>query len=185
MYPALLRTNALKVDPKLIHRLFYPQVPAVLSAKLKGRVSAMPVVSYAAVSDSPPLVAVACNPKGFTCKLAIKARAFSLSLLGRSQLGALEKLAATSGAKASDKLKAAGLDHRQGAELRVPVIESAEATLECRLRSKVTLGDHLLLVGLVEAAYSTAAFSEFWDFHSYRPVLYTGWTDRMTTYSED
>ena len=184
MYPARLHIMALKVDPKLIHRLFYPQVPAVLSAEFKGKVSAMPVVSYASVSDSPPLVAVACNPNGFTCKLAVKAKAFSLSMLDRAHLGAVETLATTSGAKVKDKLKAAGLDHDSGDRLPVPVIKGAEATLECSLKSKVRLGDHLLLVGRVEAAYSKGAFSEFWDFRRYRPILYTGWKDRMTTYPD-
>jgi flavin reductase (DIM6/NTAB) family NADH-FMN oxidoreductase RutF len=174
----------MRVDPKLIHRLFYPQVAAVLSAEFKGKVSAMPVVSYASVSDSPPLVAVACNPNGFTCKLAVKAKAFSLSMLDRAHLGAVETLATTSGAKVKDKLKAAGLDHGSGDRLPVPVIKGAEATLQCSLKSKVRLGDHVLLVGRVEAAYSKGAFSEFWDFRRYRPILYTGWKDRMTTYPD-
>jgi flavin reductase (DIM6/NTAB) family NADH-FMN oxidoreductase RutF len=171
-----------KVDPKLIHRLFYPQVPAILSAQLSNRVSAMPVVSYAAVSDSPPLVAVACNPVGFTCKLALKAKGFSLSLLDRKQLSVFDKLATTSGSKVPDKLKAAGLAHKRGTRLAVPIIEEAEATLECMLHSRHKLGDHLLLVGRVVSAYSSGAFSDFWDFRRYRPILYTGWTDRMTTY---
>jgi len=173
-----------KVDPKLIHRLFYPQVPALLSAGFKGRITAMPVVSYAAVSDSPPLVAVACNPEGFTCKLAVRSKAFSLSFLRKDYLATFEKLATTSGTREKDKLKAAGLKHGPGSELPVPVIEGAEATLECRLRSKARMGDHLLLVGRVEAAYASRAFSEFWDFRAYRPILYTGWTDRMTTYRD-
>lgn len=172
----------MKVDPSLIHRLFYPQVPLVMSAQSKGRVSAMPVVSYASVSDSPPLVAVACNPAGFTCKLARKAGSFSLSVLSRDHAEVIARMATTSGAKTRDKLADLGLRHTPGTKLDVPVVEAAIATLECRVKSRKKLGDHLLLVGRVEAAYASGAFTGFWDFASYRPLLYTGWRDGLTTY---
>lgn len=171
----------MEVDPSLIHRLFYPQVPLVMAAQLGGRVSAMPVVSYASVSDSPPMVAVACNPMGFTCKLAQKAGSFSLSLLDRGALAAFARLATVSGAKVKDKLADAGLEHGVGNKLKVPVIRSASATLECRLRSKKRTGDHLLLIAQVRDARSNDAFAEFWDYNRYKPLLYTGWRDGMTT----
>lgn len=143
----------------------------------------MPVVSYASVSDKPPMIAVACNPEGFTCKLALRARSFSLSLLDRGHVDAFARLATLSGAKVRDKLSDAGLEHVAGRKLKVPVIKLASATLECRLKAKEKTGDHLLLVGIVESAYSNAAFTDFWDYSKYRPLLYTGWRDGMTTYS--
>lgn len=175
---------SVKVDPSLIHRLFYPQVPLVMSAAYMGRVTAMPVVSYASVSDTPPMVVVACNPSSFTCKLAQRAGAFSLSVLDRGQVEALSSLATLSGAKVKDKLAAAGLRHANGERLKVPVIEGSLATLECRLKSKRRTGDHLLLVAEVEAASAASTFTDFWDYSKYRPVLYTGWRDGMTTYPE-
>ena len=171
----------MNVNLSLIHRLFYPQVPLVMSVQYRGRVSAMPVVSYASVSDSPPMVAVACNPEGFTCKLAQKAGSFSLTLLGRDSIAAFARLATASGSKTRDKLADAGLRHGVGEKLRVPVIEGAFATLECRLTSAKKTGDHLLLVARVAAGRSTGAFTDFWDYSLYRPLLYTGWKDGMTT----
>ncbi|MDG7007408.1 MAG: flavin reductase [Nitrososphaerota archaeon] len=172
----------MKVEPSLIHRLFYPQVPLVMACQYRGRVSAMPVVSYASVSDSPPMVAVSCTPGGFTCRLAQKAGSFSLSLLDRRHLKALARLATVSGAKVKDKLTDAGLEHSEGAGLKVPVIKGSHATLECELKSKNRTGDHLLLVAQVRAARSTGAFTDFWDYSQYDPILYTGWKDGMTTY---
>jgi len=172
----------LEVDFKLIHRLFYPQVPAVLSTRHRGRTAAMPVVSYASVSDSPPLVAIACNPDAFTCKLALKSRAFSLSMVPYSELKAVERLAEVRGSSVKDKLAAVGLSHRKGGKLPVPVLERAEATLECKLSRTVKTGDHLLVIGQVVAAHATASFSDFWDFSRYSPILYTGWKGGMTTY---
>ena len=171
----------MKVDPSLIHRLFYPQVPAVLSAMTGKRVSAMPVVSYTSVSDSPPMVAVSSAPTHFTCKLVLEAGSFSLCILDRDHAGAIARLASVSGAKVEDKLSDAGLKYTKGERLKVPVIQRAAATLECSLASKKRLGDHLLLVGEVRAARASEAFDGFWDFARYRPLLYTGWREGLTT----
>ena len=174
----------MKVDPSLIHRLFYPQIPLIMSAQSRGRVSAMPVVSYASISDKPPLVAVACNPAGFTCKLATKAGSFSLSVLDRSRADAISRLATISGAKAKDKLAEAGIQHSTGSKVNVPVLKVALATIECSLEARRRFGDHALLVGRVEAAYASEGFGSFWDFTKYKPFLYTGWRDGLTSYPE-
>jgi flavin reductase (DIM6/NTAB) family NADH-FMN oxidoreductase RutF len=174
----------LKVDPSLVHRLFYPQVPLVMAARSGRRVSAMPVVSYASVSDAPALVAVSCRPEGFTCGLARKARSFSLSILEKAHAGALERLATGSGAKVSDKLREAGLAYAVGGTLKVPVLDDAVATLECSLRYSRKFGDHVLLVAKVEDAWASEAFTDSWDFARYRPLLYSGWKGGLTIFSE-
>lgn len=172
----------MEVDPSLIHRLFYPQVPAVMSVMLGKRVSAMPVVSYSSVSDAPPLITVACRPSGYTCRLAQKAGSFSLCILDGDHTKAIARLATVSGAQVKDKLSDAGLKYVRGTKLKVPIIEESVASLECVLKSKKRLGDHLLLVSQVMAAHAADSFNEFWDFASYRPLLYTGWRDGLTTY---
>ena len=174
----------MKVEPALIHRLFYPQVPVVMAALMKGRVSAMPVVSYASLSDSPPLVAVSCNPGSFTCKLAVRAGSFSLSLLDRSHSDEIARLATAHGTEVRDKLADAGIEYALGSKLNVPLPKQAAASLECALKSKARHGDHLLLVGLVKAAHASDSFTDFWDFNSYRPLLYTGWKGGLSTFPE-
>jgi flavin reductase (DIM6/NTAB) family NADH-FMN oxidoreductase RutF len=143
----------------------------------------MPVVSYCSVSDSPPMVAVACFRDGFTCRLALKSRAFSLCILDSSHVKKMESLAATSGSKVRDKLAAAGLKHFDGKEAKAPVIEGATATLLCDLKSSKAYGDHVMLVGEVKGAEASSAFRGSWDFRRYSPVLYTGWDGGMTTYA--
>jgi 3-hydroxy-9,10-secoandrosta-1,3,5(10)-triene-9,17-dione monooxygenase reductase component len=142
----------------------------------------MPVVSYASVSDSPPLVAVSCTPHAFTYRLSVKARAFSLCLLDSGRMGAMERLASISGAKVRDKLSEAGLRHSPGTKVDAPVLDDSVATIECTLSSRRSFGDHVLLVGRVEACYASDDFAEFWTFARYRPILYTGWKEGMTTY---
>jgi flavin reductase (DIM6/NTAB) family NADH-FMN oxidoreductase RutF len=172
----------MKVEFSRLHRLFYPQVPLVLSARHGDRVSAMPVVSYVSISDAPPLLGVACTPHTFTYKLALKARCFSLTLLDEGELGAIERLATVSGAKVEDKLAEVGLRHTRGTKVGAPVIAGAAATIECSVSSKRRMGDHTMLVGKAEACYASEDFSDFWRFEKYRPILYTGWKDGMTTY---
>ena len=145
----------MKVDPSLIHRLFYPQVPAILSAMVGKRVSAMPVVSYTSVSDSPPMVAVSSAPSHYTCKLVLEAGSFSLCVLDRDHAGAIARLASVGGGKVEDKLADAGLEYSKGEKLKVPIIKGSAATLECKLAAKRRFGDHLLLVGEVTPTIST------------------------------
>jgi len=173
----------MKVDNALIHRLFYPQVPLVMSVEHAGRVSAMPVVSYSSVSDSPPMVAVSCLRDGFTCQLALKARSFSLCILEMKHADAVARLGSTSGSLVKDKLAAAGLRHKRGSALRVPVIVGAVASLECALKSRRGIGDHFMLIGEVKAARAEPAFTDYWDFEKYVPILYAGWQDGLATYT--
>jgi len=128
------------------------------------------------------LIGVACQSSSFTLKLALASKAFSLCLLDRSRIHAIERLATRSGSQVEDKLTDAGLDYEKGSKLDVPIIKVAEATLECQLHSRIRLGDHVMLVGLVKACNASDKFRDFWDFKRYRAVLYTGWRDGMTTY---
>jgi flavin reductase (DIM6/NTAB) family NADH-FMN oxidoreductase RutF len=172
----------LKVEFSKMHRLFYPQVPLVLCACVEDRVSAMPVVSYAAVSESPPMMAVSCNPNAFTFKLAARARAFSLCLLDSSRLGAMEKLATISGAKVKDKLREAALGYHLDSRMKAPVIDGSVAVIGCVLHSTRKVGDHALLIGSVRDCTARGDFSDFWSYKKYRPILYTGWRDGLSTY---
>lgn len=170
------------IDPSKVHRLFYPDVPAVMCSSYGGRVSAMPVVSYSSLSEDPPLIGVSCSPRGFTCGLALKSGRFSLCWLDRRFTDAFGKLATTSGRDSADKLASAGLKHSRGKALDVPVVSQAVAVLECSVASRARFGDHVLLVGSVKAAYASSDFRDYWRFKAYRPILYTGWQGGLSVY---
>jgi flavin reductase (DIM6/NTAB) family NADH-FMN oxidoreductase RutF len=171
-----------KIDTSLVHRLFYPAVPALLCASAGKRVSAMPVVSYLSISSSPPIIGVACFKGNFTMRLAIDSGEFSLCLVDRTMIVPMSFLATQSGRRFADKLEAAGLKHRPGRTVRAPVISGSVAVLECSVSSCKRLGDHSLLIGKVEAAYATKDFREYWRFKEYSPILYTGWRKGLRTY---
>ena len=142
----------------------------------------MPVTSYSSVSNVPPLVAVSCYPDAFTSRVILRSRAFSLCFLDRNHIPAIEFLATHSGRMSTDKLSDAGLGHKEGKKLAVPVIDGSAAALECTLRTKRKVGDHVLMVGKVEAAYASEDFKDYWRFRDYKPIMYTGWRGRLTTF---
>ncbi len=168
-----------KLRPALAHRLFYPGVAAVLAAQAGNTVAAMPVVSYAALSEKPPLFGVSCAKDSFTLRTSIAAGAFSISLLGDKYVGALSSLASRKGRDGADKLDGAGLKHSKGAKLGAPIILGAKAVLECKLIRTLKMGDHFLLVGRIESAMASNDFRDYWRFRSYRPMLYAGWKRGM------
>jgi len=161
------------VDLSKVYRLLYPAVPAIISCSDRGMIYAMPVVSIIALSNSPPLVGVASTPSHATHQAIVNVRSFSLSWVDASLVHSLEVLGTTPHA-AVDKLQTAGLKHSRGKSLDVPIVEGAVAALECVLYAKQTLGDHVLLVGKVHAAWASEDFQEYWKFEKYQPVLYNG-----------
>ena len=170
------------LDTSLVHRLFYPAVPALLCASAGKKATAMPVVSYLSISSEPALVGIACASGSFTARLAASAGEFTLCLLDESMVGAMAYLAEHSGRAVDDKIAAAGLKHAPGRKVRAPVISGSVAVLECALHSRRKMGDHHLLVGRVRVAYTSADFRDYWRFRSYRPILFRGWRGALRTY---
>jgi flavin reductase (DIM6/NTAB) family NADH-FMN oxidoreductase RutF len=139
----------------------------------------MPVISYLALSERPPLLGVSCSKDSFTLRIASASSAFSLCLLGEEHANAIAFLASRRGKKGRDKLRDAGLKHERCSRLPVPIILGSAAALECSLTRTVRLGDHVLLVGRIEAARATSDFRNYWSFSSYHPLLYAGWRRGM------
>ncbi len=161
------------VEGSKVYRLFYPQVPAVVSCEDRGLVYAMPVVSTLSISNNPPLIGVASSPSHRTHQAISSAGCFSLCWLDSSQVRSLEFLGA-SPPTGQDKLHTAGLRHSRGKALSVPLIDGSVASLECSLYGRHMLGDHELLIGKVQAAHASDDFMDYWQFKAYNPVLYAG-----------
>jgi flavin reductase (DIM6/NTAB) family NADH-FMN oxidoreductase RutF len=161
------------IDPSKVYRLLYPAVPAIMACEDAGLTYAMPVVSVISISGTPPLVGIASSPSHSTHQAVVRAGCFSLSWVDASLAHSVDVLGTTQ-RTTEDKLSAAGLAHTPGEKLAVPMIEAAVASLECSLHSRLTLGDHELLVGMVESARASDDFQEYWGFQTYEPLLYAG-----------
>jgi flavin reductase (DIM6/NTAB) family NADH-FMN oxidoreductase RutF len=73
-----------------------------------------------------------------------------------------------------DKIRAAGLTWMPGCGTSAPVVSEAAATLECTVNQVIPLGDTDLVVGNVVSTRTTPDFSEYWQFITYKPLIYFG-----------
>lgn len=160
----------LAVQPELFYRLFYPQVPLLLSAKAGGEVAAMPAVSCMAVSDHPAIIAVAVGSSLRTNRIMKKARNFAISWIDYNHRKILELLSFHN--KRKDKLRGAGIDYLLLFGAPVPKVSVAYGI--CQKMKAEDLGNHTLFLGKVIGAMASTDFDEYWKFSDYPPVIYRG-----------
>lgn len=162
------------VDLARVHRLFYPQVPVVITSEFDGRIGGMPAIWCMPLSFNPPLVGVAIAPEHETYKMIMGARAFGINWLGFSHAGQIGELGETSAKAYTDKLSAAGFKTIKGMRTSQPLIQEASAALECRLNETHRTGTHELVVGEAVNAMANSDFVDYWNLSRYNPLLYAG-----------
>ncbi len=165
------------VDPAKVHRLFYPQVPIVITAEFEGQIGGMPAIWCMPLSFNPPLVGVAIAPDHETYRMITGARAFGMNWLNFSYAAQVGELGETSAKGVRNKLTAVGFTTIKGRKTSQPLIQEASAVLECRLSEKHRTGTHELVVGEVVTALANDNFDDYWDFSKYNPLLYAGTVD--------
>ncbi|MFF1921878.1 flavin reductase family protein [Streptomyces sp. NPDC058221] len=106
--------------------------------------------SFASLSLDPPLVAFMVARTSTTWPRIARAGAFCVNILGAEQ-GALCRSFAVSGAD-----KFAGVAHTPAPATGSPLLESVPAWVDCRIQAVHTGGDHLIVVGRVEALGAAA-----------------------------
>jgi flavin reductase (DIM6/NTAB) family NADH-FMN oxidoreductase RutF len=163
-----------RVDAAKVHRLFYPQVPVVVTVESKGRVEAMPAIWCMPLSFKPPLIGIAIAPEHETYKMILETQVFAINWLDYSHADQVGELGETSGKDFMEKLAAVGLTAVKGREISQSLIQEASAALECRIRESHRTGTHELVVAEVLGAYAADCFSDYWDFSQHNPLLYAG-----------
>lgn len=101
------------------------------------------------VSFEPPMIAVALERESATLPLLRSAGAFVVSVLPAGARRIASRLGRSS-ATTPDKL--AGIAHYPAPESGAPVLEEGLGWLDCRVRSELPVGDHVLLVAEVVEA---------------------------------
>ena len=160
------------------HRLFYPQVPVLVTAQFQGHVGGMPAIWCMPLSFKPPLIGVAIAPEHETYKIVTQAQAFALNFVDFRHVKRVGELGETSSKERKDKLSSVGFRVIFGKSTGQPLIEEAEAALECRVHEQHKTGSHQLIIGDVMAALGADSFEDYWDFVRYNPILYAG-TERV------
>ncbi|MFE9299637.1 flavin reductase family protein [Streptomyces sp. NPDC006856] len=101
--------------------------------------------SFASLSLDPPLVSFMVARTSTTWPRIARAGAFCVNILGAEQ-GALCRGFAVSGAD-----KFAGVPYGESAATGSPLLDGVPAWIDCRVHAVHTGGDHLIVVGRVEA----------------------------------
>jgi flavin reductase (DIM6/NTAB) family NADH-FMN oxidoreductase RutF len=156
------------------HRLFYPQVPVVITSEFDGRVGGMPAIWCMPLSFNPPLAGVAIAPEHETYGIINGARAFGINWLGFSHARRIGELGQTSAKAYANKLPAAGFKTIKGKRTSQPLIQEASAAMECRLNETHRTGTHELVIGEVVNAMANSDFADYWNLSRYNPPLYVG-----------
>ena len=160
----------LAVSREFVYRLFYPQIPIVLTARSGKSTAAMPAVSCMSVSNDPPLLAVAVDKSLKTNRVLKKATNFGVNWIDFRKRRIADSLSLPS--KTNDKLKQAGIPYID--LLNAPILEDSMAYVICKKTQELNLGDHTLFVGEVIGAMASTDFDEYWKYSDYRPLLYRG-----------
>jgi flavin reductase ActVB len=130
---------------------FASGVTIVTTADPAGNPLGATVSSFTSLSLDPPLVLVCLKEESHTVRAIRQREAFVVHILGRTQAG----LARTFAIDNAEKF--AGTDFTFN-EAGVPCLDGCPSLLECRLEAEVRGGDHIILIGLVEAARPSAHF---------------------------
>ncbi|MEV4439788.1 flavin reductase family protein [Streptomyces sp. NPDC049577] len=104
--------------------------------------------SFAALSLDPPLVVFMVGRASTTWPRIARAGVFCVNVLGAGQT-ALCRAFAVSGARTADKF--AGVEHAPSPVTGSPRLAGAPAWVDCSVHAVHTGGDHLIVVGRVEA----------------------------------
>jgi len=170
----------IKIDPSLTHRLFHPRVPVIVCSKFGKDIAAMPANSCSAISDSPPMIALALGKRIRTNRVMRKSLVFSINWISfepECSRDIILRLAAPfkTSTGAADKLKQNGVPYFlvRG----VPVLGQACAFTLCKVNRILSTGDHDLFIASVlhaKALPRDFALDGYWRFQEYKPALYTG-----------
>jgi len=135
------------IDPRHFRDVLgtYPTGVCVITAvDAAGKRHGLVVGSFSSISLDPPLVGFFPDKKSSSWPLIADCGRFCVNVLGAEQLELCKRFAA----KAEDKF--ADLAHGL-TPAGMPLLDQALAWLDCTIERITDIGDHLLVVGAVEA----------------------------------
>ncbi len=142
-----------RVDLAKSHRLFYAQVPVVVTVKLKGRVGAMLAIWCTPLSLSPALVGIALAPEYETYKMIVEKLSFTINWLEYSYARQIPMLGEISGKEHEEKLASVVLTMTSESGTEQPSIQEASTCLDCRVLQEHQTGTHRLIIAEAVSAF--------------------------------
>ncbi|MET3998434.1 flavin reductase family protein [Marinobacterium sp. MBR-109] len=140
-------TLAPSIDPRTLRDalgLFATGVTVVTAPGSDGQPVGITANSFSSLSLEPPLVLWSLALRSPNCGAFEEGRPFAINVLQREQ----EALALQFARPVEDKFR--DVEYQLNSH-RVPLLDGAQAQLECTVEFTRVLGDHLLIVGRVDA----------------------------------
>lgn len=135
------------IDPRRFRDVLgcYPTgVCVITSVDSQGQRLGLVVGSFSSISLDPPLVGFFPDKRSSTWPLIESTGRFCVNVLDAGQLDLCRRFAA----RGDDKF--AGLSHGQSPS-GLPLVDDALAWIDCSIERVLDIGDHLLVIGAVEA----------------------------------
>ncbi len=146
----------------------------IIASRATDRVEAVAINSVISGSSDPPRVVCAMRKEATILAIARESRSFSVNWMDSRFVTSVDFLGFQREGNPKDKIKAAGLNWLPGTKTSAPIVSEAAATLECTLDRVIPLGDNDLVVGNVVSTRTSRDFSEYWQFKTYKPMIYFG-----------
>lgn len=138
------------VDPEAFKRTLrrWGSGVTVVTTRAGDRLHGMTVTAFSSVSVDPPLILVCCSLDSTTLEVISDAGAFAVNVLAEGQ----DRLSNHFASSLTESDRFAGVVHREGEALGMPLLDGALATLECAALRHHDEGTHRIYIGRVEAA---------------------------------
>lgn len=139
---------------------FATGVTVVTTRAPDGGYVGLTVSSFNSVSLEPPLILWSLGSEASVLNAFLRCTHFAVNVLAESQIGLSRRFAGD----AANRF--AGVDFRLGAH-GVPLVAHCAAWFECRNRSHLEAGDHVIFIGEVEACGHDGAPPLIWHGSTY------------------
>ncbi|MDS1272030.1 flavin reductase family protein [Lipingzhangella sp. LS1_29] len=106
------------------------------------------VSSFASVSADPPIVLVSLTSTGYLTEVMDRQGTFAVSVLGQNQRAIAGRFAAEG--RPSARLLLASEPHHRGEHSGALILDACLMALECRVRQRITAGDHVVYLADVD-----------------------------------
>jgi flavin reductase (DIM6/NTAB) family NADH-FMN oxidoreductase RutF len=124
----------------------------VISVDKNGKPSGMIAGWNTKCGYNPPLFAVVLSKKGYTHKLIQQSKEFVIAVPNKGLEKAVGFFGTTHGNEV-DKFKRTGIKTLKAKYVKSPLLKDATINLECKLYKEINVGDNIMFIGKILAAY--------------------------------
>ena len=110
------------------------------------------------VCSNPPMISVSIRPERYSRGLIESTGEFTVNIPTVAMAEAVDYCGMVSG-RDVDKFSAAKLTAKKGSKIAAPIVNECPLALECKVVHSLKLGSHIMYVGEIVAAVSSASFS--------------------------